>query len=214
MTRGRPRSFDRNLAVKAAMELFLAKGYDGVSLPDLQKAMGDISPPSFYAAFGSKDALFREVVTLYRETMGQPIMKALALTSARDSIEGMMRAGVDLFLSNPSAPGCLIILGAVHSTRTSKDAHELLCEARSEGCELFRKRLVRAVDEGELPKGLPIGEIAGFYATFMQGMAVRARDGATRAEMLGWVRSAMAAWPALVKGTKKTSLPERRVRRR
>ena len=40
------------------------------SLPDLQKAKGDISPPSFYAAFGSKDALFREVVTLYQETMG------------------------------------------------------------------------------------------------------------------------------------------------
>ena len=187
------------------MELFLAKGYDGVSLPDLQKAMGDISPPSFYAAFGSKDALFREVVTLYRETMGQSVMKALAMTPVRDSIEGMMRAAVDLFLSNESAPGCLIILGAVHSTRTSKEAHELLCEARNEGCEVIRKRLVRAVDEGELPKGLPIGEIAGFYATFMQGMAVRARDGATRAEMLGWVRSAMAAWPALIKTTKKAS---------
>jgi AcrR family transcriptional regulator len=186
------------------MELFMAKGYDGVSLPDLQKAMGDISPPSFYAAFGSKDELFREVVRLYRETMGQSVMKALALTSVRDSIEGMMRASVDLFLSSESAPGCLLILGAIHSTRTSKEAHELLCEARNEGCEMVRKRLVRAVDEGELPKGLPIGEIAGFYNTFMQGMAVRARDGASRAEMLAGVRSAMAAWPALTRVTKTT----------
>jgi len=185
------------------MELFMAKGYDGVSLPDLQKAMGDISPPSFYAAFGSKDELFREVVRLYRETMGQSVLKALALPAVRDSIEGMMRASVDLFLSSESAPGCLLILGAIHSTRTSKEAHELLCEARNEGCEMVRKRLVRAVDEGELPKGLPIAEIAGFYNTFMQGMAVRARDGATRAEMLAWVRSAMAAWPALIKVKKK-----------
>ena len=64
---------------------------------------------------------------------------------------------------------------------------------------MIRKRLVRAVEEGELPKGLPIADIAGFYATFMQGMAVRARDGATRAAMLSWVNAAMAAWPALTK---------------
>ncbi len=181
------------------MELFLARGYDGVSLEDLQKAMGSISPPSFYAAFGSKDALFREVVALYRQTMGECVMKALAASPVRAGIEGMMRAAVDLFLSSDAAPGCLIILGAVHSTRTSKDAHELLCEARNEGCEMIRKRLVRAVDEGELPKGLPIADIAGFYATFMQGLAVRARDGATRAAMLSWVTAAMAAWPALTK---------------
>jgi AcrR family transcriptional regulator len=208
--RGRPRTFDRDQAVAAAMDLFLAKGYDGVSLEDLQKAMGNISPPSFYAAFGSKDALFREVVALYRESMGQSVVKALEASPVRDAVEGMMRAGVDLFLSNPSAPGCLLILGAVHSTRTSKDAHDLLCEARSEGCEMLRTRLVRAVDEGELPKGLPIGDIAGFYATFMQGMAVRARDGATRAEMLAWVRTAMAAWPALTKPPKKTARASRR----
>lgn len=72
-------------------------------------------------------------------------------------------------------------------------------EARSEGAEMIRKRLVRAVDEGELSKGLPIAEIAGFYSTFMQGMAVRARDGATRAAMLSWVNAAMAAWPPLTK---------------
>jgi AcrR family transcriptional regulator len=202
--RGRPRSFDRNLAVKAAMELFITKGYDGVSLPDLQKVMGDISPPSFYAAFGSKDALFREVVTLYRQTMGESVMRALEASPVQAGIEGMMRAAVDLFRSNGAAPGCLIVLGAVNSTRTSKAAHDLLCEARSEGNEMIRRRLARAVDEGELSKGLPLADIAGFYTTFMQGLAVRARDGATKAAMLSAVSGAMAAWPALTKKAKKT----------
>ena len=202
--RGRPRSFDRDLAVKAAMELFITKGYDGVSLPDLQAAMGDISPPSFYAAFGSKDALFREVVTLYRQTMGESVMRALEASPVRAGIEGMMRAAVDLFRSNEAAPGCLIVLGAVNSTRTSKAAHDLLCEARSEGNEMIRRRLVRAVDEGELSKGLPLADIAGFYTTFMQGLAVRARDGATKAAMLAAVNGAMAAWPGLTKVKKKT----------
>jgi AcrR family transcriptional regulator len=186
------------------MDLFIAKGYDGVSLPDLQQAMGGISPPSFYAAFGSKDELFREVLQLYRKTMGEGVMRALEASPVRAGIEGMMRAAVHLFQANGSAPGCLVVLGAINSTRTSKDAHDLLCAARSEGNEAIRQRLVRAVEEGELPKGLPLAEIAGFYTTFMQGLAVRARDGASRASMLAWVEGAMAAWPALTKPKRAT----------
>lgn len=201
-TRGRPRTFDRDQGVRNAMELFLARGYDGVSLEDLQRAMGNISPPSFYAAFGSKDALFREVVSLYRQTMSECVMQALDASPVRAGLEGMLRAAVDLFLAHEGAPGCLIVLGAVHSTRTSKDAHDLLSEARTEGSEMIRKRLIRAVEEGELPKGLPLAEVAGFYTTFIQGMAVRARDGATRAAMFSWVNAAMAAWPALTKANR------------
>ena len=204
VTRGRPRTFDRDQALRNAMELFIARGFDGVSLEDLQKTMGNISPPSFYAAFGSKDALFREVVTLYRQTMGETVMRHLQASPVRDGVEGMMRAVVELFLENKVAPGCLIVLGAVNATRTSKDAHQLLSEARCEGDEAFRQRLHRAVHEGELPKGLPIADIAGFYTTFIQGLAVRARDGATKTQMLAAVHGAMAAWPALTKPPKKS----------
>ena len=188
------------------MELFIARGYDGVSLEDLQKVMGNISPPSFYAAFGSKDALFREVVTLYRNTMGEKVMRHLQASPVRDGVEGMMRAVVDLFLMNGTAPGCLIVLGAVNSTRTSKDAHEILSAARAEGGEMFSQRLHRAVHDGELPEGLPIADIAGFYTTFIQGLAVRARDGATKAQMLAAVNGAMAAWPSLT--TPKLTTPK------
>jgi AcrR family transcriptional regulator len=60
------------------MELFWAKGYEGATLAELQRVMGGITAPSFYAAFGSKEALFREAVALYHQTQGAPIVKALA----------------------------------------------------------------------------------------------------------------------------------------
>jgi AcrR family transcriptional regulator len=181
------------------MGLFWARGYDGVSLPDLLKAMGNISPPSFYAAFGSKDTLFREVVLLYRDSMSGRVGKALMTSPVRDALEAMMRLVVDEFLKNDVAPGCLVILGAVNNTRTSHEAHKLLTEIRCEGSEMIRKRLLKAVDDGELPTGLPISDIAGFYTTVLHGLAIRARDGATRASMLAAVSGAMAAWPALTK---------------
>src|SRR3990170_7412592 len=96
-SRGRPRSFDRDDALQSAMALFCDRGYDGTSLDELLHAMGGITPPSFYAAFGSKERLFAEVVDLYRCTAGEAPARALEQSPVRDAFDQMMRASVDMF---------------------------------------------------------------------------------------------------------------------
>ncbi|WP_154401311.1 TetR/AcrR family transcriptional regulator, partial [Bordetella pertussis] len=91
--RGRPRSFERTEALRQAMEVFWSKGYEGASLADLTSAMG-INAPSLYAAFGSKEALFREAVQRYADTEGARTRRALLeAPDARAAIEGMLLAG-------------------------------------------------------------------------------------------------------------------------
>ena len=68
--RGRPLTFDRNQALRKAVELFWERGYEGTSLKDLSEAMG-IASASIYAAFGSKEELFREAMHLYTAMEGQ-----------------------------------------------------------------------------------------------------------------------------------------------
>lgn len=64
---GRPRAFNRDEAVAAAMLLFWEYGYESTSLAQLRAGMGNISAASFYAAFESKEALFREAwIDIYR----------------------------------------------------------------------------------------------------------------------------------------------------
>ncbi|WP_218020410.1 helix-turn-helix domain-containing protein [Nocardia sienata] len=60
---GRPREFDRDIALTRAQALFWERGYEGVSLADLVAATG-LASASLYAAFGSKEQLFREAVML------------------------------------------------------------------------------------------------------------------------------------------------------
>ena len=60
-SKGRPRSFDRNQALMTALRIFWKLGYEPASVAVLCKAMG-VKPPSFYAAFKSKEALFLEAV--------------------------------------------------------------------------------------------------------------------------------------------------------
>jgi AcrR family transcriptional regulator len=196
--RGRPRTFDREQALRRAVDVFWARGYDGTTLEDLQAAMGGIAPPSFYAAFGSKDQLFREAVELYRETMSQRIMGALDKPSAREGIEGLLRAATEQFCSGSGPRGCLIVLGALNCTRANKDAHDHLYELRQQGPEIIRQRLVRAVSEGDLPSAAPVSEMTSFYTTVLHGLAVRARDGASSEALMAAVDAAMAAWEPLV----------------
>ena len=63
---GRPREFDVEEALGAALKVFWRKGYDGASLTDLTEAMG-VTRPSLYCAFGNKEALFRAALHRYDE---------------------------------------------------------------------------------------------------------------------------------------------------
>src|SRR5580704_6384498 len=96
--RGRPRGFNRAHALSQSMEVFWALGYEGATLTALQEAMGGITAPSFYAAFGSKEKLFREAVELYSRTLGIPMMHALDQgPTARASVDGLLDAAVEAF---------------------------------------------------------------------------------------------------------------------
>lgn len=198
-TRGRPRTFDREQALRSAMEVFWARGYEGATLEELLTAMGGIAPPSFYAAFGSKDKLFREAVALYHASLGERMRNALTAPTARDAVEALLHEGVRCFSDGDTPRGCLLILGAINRTRTNKEAYDHLHDLREQGPEMIRQRLVRGVADGDLSAGAPLTEIASFYATVMQGLAVRARDGASRQTLAAVADAAMGAWDPLVK---------------
>lgn len=196
--RGRPRNFDRDQALHRAMEVFWARGYDGATLEELQTAMGGITPPSFYAAFGSKDQLFCEAVDLYRKTVGERTLCALETPTAREGIAGLLRSATEQFCSGDGPRGCLIVLGAINCTRINKDAQDHLHAIRQQGPEIIRQRLARGVADGDVPNGAPLADMASFYTTILQGLAVRARDGASHQTLLAAVDAAMAAWDPLV----------------
>lgn len=200
--RGRPPTFDREEALQRAMELFWARGYEGVTLADLQSAMGGITPPSFYHAFGSKEELFRKAVDFYVATIGEPAMRALEDgKTARQAVEAMLRATAESFSSPGKPHGCLLVLGATNCAPSNKGPQDYLHSLRRRAPGVIEKRLKRAVDEGELSPGVDVPAAAAFYATIIHGLAVRAGDGASRKALMAAVEGAMAAWPALTSGS-------------
>ena len=195
--RGRPRSFDRSAALARAMEVFWTKGYEGASISDLTEAMG-IGSPSLYAAFGSKEALFREAIDLYGRTEGPAIWDAVEnAPDARSAVAGFLTATAHSF-SRPGKPrGCMVVLSQLNPTEASASVCAALRENRAQGQSGLERRLRRAVEVGELAPGTDVAALAAFYLTVQQGMSIQARDGASEETLLAVAKGAMAAWEPL-----------------
>lgn len=180
--RGRPRSFDREKALEALMEVFWARGYEGAQLVELTSAAG-IAPPSFYAAFGSKEAAFCEAVDHYVATVGAVPMELLESSSTvSEGLRNMLAASIDVALSRRPG-GCLLVLGVVDCLPDNEAARQYLMDKRRKTRELIAARIERGRTEGEISAGTDTRQMATFIHGVMQMISFQARDGATRQEL-------------------------------
>lgn len=191
--RGRPRGFDRDLALEKIMDVFWAKGYEAAQLNDLTAAVG-ITPPSFYAAFTSKEQAFREAVNVYIATEGSGPIRALdAGETVQRAIRAMLLASIDVALNAPQSNGCLLILGVMNCQPETGPLYDLLKDIRKETEERVRARLKQGVADGDLPPTTDVATLARYYGAIMQAISMQARDGANRRELEALVGPSLAA---------------------
>ena len=187
---GRPREFDEDAALEAAMRVFWGKSYEGTTMADLTEAMG-INRSSMYAAFGDKESLFRRVMERY---LGEPmtyIRQALAQPSLRAVVAGLIQ-GTAEFLAAPANPrGCLLIQGALACGTDAEPVKQAVIGWRKSGEEAIRNRLERARSEGELPREIQPADFARYLSSVMAGLGIQAANGATRAELRRVARIAL-----------------------
>jgi AcrR family transcriptional regulator len=190
---GRPRGFDTDLALDAAVDVFWRRGYDGASLSELTTAMG-VNPPSLYATFGKKAQLFQTALRRYVERNMGYVTDALARTTAHD-VATTFLTGNAVAVTMPGHPaGCLSVQAAVAPEGSTQLAS--LTENRATIQALFADRFRRAIDEGDLAADEDPDELAAFLITVSSGFAIRAADGTPRESLLALARRVMTSFPA------------------
>jgi AcrR family transcriptional regulator len=204
--RGRPRAFDCDEALDAAMRVFWKKGYDGTSMSDLEEAMG-INRPSVYSAFGNKQTLFLKTMERYSRYNGSRVAECLASGSARQGMERLLRLAVEVYTDPANPGGCFSTLGTLSCSSMPTDLKGHLSRARRAFELTLRHRFDRAVDEGDLSRNIATGDLAMFYGVVFQGLSVRAKAGGTREELLRVVKMAMEKWPG--KASTSNRLPKK-----
>lgn len=191
-TGGRPRGFDPDAALDAAVETFWRRGYDGAGLGELTERMG-ISRPALYRFFGDKAQLFDAALDRYIQSNMGYVREALALPTAHDVAEAFL-IGNARAVTMPGRPhGCLSVQAAVTD---DADAFASLRDNRRAIQELLTERFSRSIAEGDLGPHEDADEIARFLITVATGFAIRAADGESRDALLALARRSAATVPA------------------
>lgn len=181
-TKGRPRSFDEDQAIDAAMRVFWEKSFEGTTMTDLTDATG-LSRSSIHAAFGSKEGLFLKAVERYKSGQMKHIPKALAEPTLPRAIEALFRGMVNS-LSIPGNPkGCLSIHGALACGTDGELVTHAMAKWRRSNENLIKERIQQAQREGELGRDVNAADYARYIATIMIGIGIQAVNGAGRAEL-------------------------------
>ena len=173
---GRPKSFDREAVLDAAVRVFWEKGYEGASLDVLTKAMG-INRPSLYATFGNKHGLFLAAIDRYAAVQGMAQSAPLhAEPNIRNAVAGYYRQIVKTVASGDSPRGCLI--GSVATEVAERDlvVREKIAGNLAQSEQVLDQRLA----ESGYADGRPSGAIilsAGL------SLAQRARLGSSASEL-------------------------------
>jgi AcrR family transcriptional regulator len=191
---GRPRAFDADKALDAALCVFWRKGYDGASLPDLTEAMG-INRPSLYAAFGNKESLFRKAIDRYVEGPGSQLAEAMNEPTARKVIERLLFESIDRMTCPKSPRGCFLVQGALGCGDEAAPLRRETAQLRARAEALLRKRFERAVAEDDLPKSTKPADLARYVMTINNGMAIQSASGASRQQLRSVAEMALRALP-------------------
>jgi AcrR family transcriptional regulator len=192
---GRPREFDLDTALEAAMLVFWRKGYEGASMSDLTTSLG-ITKPSLYAAFGNKEQLFRAVLDRYDKQTAHFLSGSIRAATAREVAVGLLRGAAEFHANPANPPGCLMVQGALVGSDSAGSARRETRDRRDRLREAIQERLEGALREDDLPQGADPAALARYLVAVMRGMAVEAAGGADATELNEIVDVALTAWPA------------------
>ena len=194
LPRGRPREFCQDAALAAALAVFWAKGYEGASMTELTAAMG-ISKPSLYAAFGNKERLFHRALDLYEAEKLAYTREALRQPTARAVAEHFMRGAIAAQTSSCDPKGCLGVIGTVACGAEAESIKAEVIKRRASSSSALLDRFRQAQRDGDLPDRIEPEALAQYLFTILQGMAVQAGAGATRADLEQVLETSLLIWP-------------------
>jgi AcrR family transcriptional regulator len=191
---GRPRTFDVEEALEAALGVFWRKGFEGTSYADLVIATG-VERPALYSAFGNKEALFLKALERYGSHYGNYVWEALTLETARAVATSVLEGAVELNTRFADRAGCFGINGGLAGSDGSEASRQALVKWRADGEAVLRDRFERAKREGDLPEDADPSVLAAYILTVAHGMAVQAKAGFSRETLTAVARQALCAWP-------------------
>ncbi|MFF7093933.1 TetR/AcrR family transcriptional regulator [Streptomyces rubradiris] len=196
----RPRTFDEEQALDAAMRTFWRKGYEATSTEDLCAATG-LGRSSIYNTFKSKHALFQRALGRYMTTMnaGQTAVLEDPALSGADRIRALFARVLDGDAENrPTGRslGCLGVNTTIELAGRDAVAARMLERDTAHRLDTLRAAVEAGRRDGSITSSRDAGDLARFLNATIAGLRVSAQGGADRAALDAIVAIALDALTA------------------
>ena len=145
------KSFDEDVVVGKAMNVFWEKGYEATSINDLIEGTG-IGRGSLYNAFGGKQALFVRALAKYHAENHRATLSEL---EARDdplaAIRGLFSAVLQETVEDKSKKGCFLINTTLELWAHDDKTRSVIKKGHDETIAFFRRCIEVAQARGDIP---------------------------------------------------------------
>ncbi len=181
--RGRPSTYSREKIVERVTQLFWTHGYNDLSLNSISKEIG-LNRSSFYNAFETKEALFLECMNHY---LDESPTKLLSLHQDGQAVGPLMHKVLkkicELRASDKQKRGCLATNSFVELATNNTELGQTLLEKSALRYKGMARLVERAISQGELSKDDDPEIIANLLISFMNGLNMHAKKGASLKEL-------------------------------
>ena len=191
--RGRPRAYDRDIALDAITKLFWRQGYSATSLDDLA-ASTSMNRPSLYQAFGSKADMYQHAFNHFAQNMSSVVRSELQKTT--DVQEGLINFYdnvLEIYYEESSEMGCFVFCTTVAEVLNHSELRSAV-HAVIDRIEAALEQYLRVAQQaGYLHKDTDINALATMAQALLQHLAIRARAGDSKASLKQRARQSVSA---------------------
>ena len=180
---GRPREFDENQVLDAAMHAFWAKGYESTSLADLVSATG-LLKGSLYQAFGDKHSLFLQTLNRYLESMRRQKNEMLAQAATPlEGLQSVLHGIIDTSDGDSACPkGCMAINSLVELAPHDEKVQRIMGDHVQRMRGSMTKTITQAQSAGQISSQRSPELLTSLLMTFMAGLAATMKGPVSEAE--------------------------------
>jgi len=173
---GRPREFDVDVALDAAMEAFWHHGYKGTSMSALEQATG-LGKGSLYKAFGDKHELFVQALGRYLDHhMGGSVPRFIGAATATEGVRLFMEWAQERGVCpDGKRMGCMAVNTVNELAQDDVEIRGVLHTAMSQMMEVMTALIRRGQENGEFRTDIDAESLAEYLATINAGFATHGK---------------------------------------
>ncbi|MGE0715961.1 MAG: TetR/AcrR family transcriptional regulator [Alphaproteobacteria bacterium] len=186
----RPREFDEEAVLDAAMQCFWSHGYEATSVRDLIAATG-LTGASLYNAFGDKRALYRKALDRYVEGSIADRIRRCGEMAPRAAIATFFAEILARSAADRQHKGCMLVNAALDVAPEGPDSREIVAAVLVRIEDFFRDRLRAGQADGTIVRSVPADDLARHLLAVLMGVRVLARARPERPLLEGAVAAAL-----------------------